>query len=341
MGSSNDTINLEFIEEITREIYCLQDKDNTFCVFKSVHEILFVAYPTIETSIVFYDIINKMKVLEIKKAHNSYIIEFRHYLDKINKNNERDLILTSSYEDRNIKVWDFKNAECIFNLKPYSKGTINSACFLFDNNINEILIITSNLNGESINVKESIKVFNLKGEEQKEINESDNETIFIESYYDDNLHKNYIISANKYLVISYDYEENKLYHKYEHSDIFDCTSIVIFNNKNDNKVKLIYSTGDGIIKLWDFHLGVLLNQIKVNPGYIFSICLLDEKYLFSCGKYYKSEVVIINNEESKIKIIHINQEITGKLIEHQKYGKCLITKSLDSDGPLKLWKIKQ
>jgi hypothetical protein len=30
MGSSNDTINLEFIEEITREIYCLQDKDNAF-----------------------------------------------------------------------------------------------------------------------------------------------------------------------------------------------------------------------------------------------------------------------------------------------------------------------
>ena len=342
MKSSNDGFNIELKEEFSKDVYSLEDKDNSFCVFKSINEILFLVYSKIDFSIIFYNMINGIKVVEIKKAHDSYIIEFRHYLDIIN-NNKRDLVLSISYNNRNIKIWDFNNAECIFNIYPYSKGIINSACFLYDNNVKEILIVTSNYyNEDNFKQDESIKIFNLKGEELNEIKDSEENTISIDSFYDNKYNKNYIISANKYSVISYDYEKNKIYHTYiQQTFLYDCSSFVIYNKTRNigDLLKLIYSTGDGMVKIWDFHSGYFLQQIKISEGYIFSICLLDDKYLFSCGKNYNKDIIKLEDEQSNLKIIHINGEITVKIIEHPNYGKCLITKNLPSDGPLKLWKI--
>jgi len=339
MKLSNDNFNVEFIEEICKDVYALLDKDNLFCVFKSIQDIFCIVYPTIDYSLIFYDLINKIKIVEIKKAHNSYIIELRHYFDNIDKFNKRDLILSVSYYDRNVKIWNFNNVECIFNINTYNKGIINSACFLYDFNLNEIMIIISN-NTDS-NIKESIKIFNLSGNEIKQIEESDNEVIYINSFYDNKYNKNFIISANRESAISYDYEENKKYKTYiESNSLFDCTSIIIINNQNDDIVKLIYSTGNGFIKIWDFHLGTLLEKIKINEGYIFSICLLEEKYLFSCGKNYNKNIIKKDMDKSNIKIIHINNETTCKLINLENFGNYLITKNLSFDGPLKLWKIK-
>ena len=342
MKSLFEAFNIEYIEDIVNDIYCLQDKDNVFSVFYSVRDILSLVYSTIEHSIILFDIINKIKIVEIKNAHNAYIIEFRHFLDETDKYNKRDLILSCSFEDRNIKVWDFNNVECIFNIIPYSKGIINSSCFLYDNDTNEILIITSNSNNTNSIIKDSIKVFNLEEQKIKEIKDSENEVIFIESFYYNKYNKNYIISANKSLVISYDYEENIVYQRYiDNNSVYDFTSIIIYDDNINNKVNLICSSGDGFIKTWDFHLGELLNIIKINEGYIFSICLFDNKYLFSGGKYYKNEIIKKEDEKSDFKIIHLNGETTSKLIEHKIYGNCLITKSLESDGPLKLWKINK
>ena len=333
----NEQINIELVEYLIKEVYCLLDKDNVFSIFYSVNEILYLVYSKGDFSIIFYDVINKIKIVEIKKAHKSYIIEIRHCLYKAKKT---DLILSISEEDRNIKIWDVNNIECIFNLNPYIKGNIRSSCFLNDINANELLIISSNFN-YNIPDLESIKIFNLKGEEIKKLNDSKNCTIFIDSFYDNKYHKNYIITTNQYSVISYDYDENKLYHNYR-LEKYDCTSLIIYNkdrSKNDI-VKIIYSTGNGFIKIFDFHTGIFLYEIKINQGYIFSICLLDEKYLFSCGKSYNKEVKKIKDENSDMEIIHINGETTLKIIDHQIHGKCLVSKDLGGYGPIKLWKIK-
>ena len=124
MKSLFETFNIEYIEDIVNDIYCLQDKDNVFSVFYSVRDILSLVYSTIEHSIILFDIINKIKIVEIKNAHNAYIIEFRHFLDETDKYNKRDLILSCSFEDRNIKVWDFNNVECIFKFL-FNKKEIN------------------------------------------------------------------------------------------------------------------------------------------------------------------------------------------------------------------------
>ena len=74
---------------------------------------------------------------EIKNAHNKVIANFRYHLDNKNK---RDLIISISPEDNNIKLWNINNLECLLNLSNiYEEGLINSACFLedYNNNIND------------------------------------------------------------------------------------------------------------------------------------------------------------------------------------------------------------
>jgi len=343
MGASNNLFNIEFIEEVSKDPYSLFDKDNTFCVFESIYKILCIVHATIEMSIIIYDLVNKTKIVEIKNAHKNYIIEFRHYLDEINKNKKRDLILSSSFNETNIKIWDFNNVECIFNINPYTNNRImNSLCFLYDNISNEILIIASCLNPSELTEKEPIKVFDLKGEKTKEMVNSSNEIKFIEAFYDRNKNKNFIISSNWKLVISYDYNENKEYHQYKVQNyIFDCSSLVIYNDKeNEAFVKMIQSGADGSIYIWDFHSAILLNKIKVSDRYIFSICLLNGKNLFVCGKEKSIKIEKIRDENTNFDVIVLNGETTGKLIKHPIYGDCLISKSIPAYGPLKLWKIK-
>ena len=96
------------------------------------------------------------KIIEIKHSHNEFIANFRQCLDKINK---RDLVMTISSKDNNIKIWNENNWECILNLANINNnGFLLSACFLNKNN--EIFILTSNSN---IGINEHIKVFNLNG----------------------------------------------------------------------------------------------------------------------------------------------------------------------------------
>jgi WD40 repeat protein len=83
-----------------------------------------------------------------------YITNFRHYLDK---NNKRDLIMSISSNDNNLKVWNVNIFQCLVNIRNINKnGFLNSACFLKDNNT--IYVITSNLYFYSY---ESITVFDL------------------------------------------------------------------------------------------------------------------------------------------------------------------------------------
>ena len=60
----------------------------------------------------------------------------------------------------------------------------------------------------------NIKIFDLKGKKIKgikEINDSNNKTVYIKSYYD--LEKYiYYITGNNGCIKSYNYSENKLYH---------------------------------------------------------------------------------------------------------------------------------
>ena len=127
---------------------------NTFIVFKSINTIFYLIYINKKNSIITYDMINNKKMNEIKNAHRESITNLRYYLDDINN---RDLFLSISCEDNNIKLWYFYNFECLLDIKNiYKSGNILSSCFLKENNL--YVIIASNDSKE-----EPIEVFDFKG----------------------------------------------------------------------------------------------------------------------------------------------------------------------------------
>ena len=197
---------LKFLKNIVNDSFAKFTKRNTFCVFNSFNDIFYLIYINKINSIIFYDIIDNKKIVEIKKSHNHNITNIRHCADN---NNRRDLIITISLEDNNLKLWNINNYECILNLENINKnGRLFSACFLNENNL--IYIITSS-NYES----EPTKVYDLEGKMVKIINDSNESINFIDIFYEIKNSKIYILACGKDSVISYDYIEGKIYHIYK------------------------------------------------------------------------------------------------------------------------------
>ena len=312
--------------------------DKTFIIFKSINDILYLIYSKKKedknNSIISYNLIDLKKVTEIKNAHIEEISNFRHYLDKYNK---RDLILSISAKDNNLKVWEINNYQFLLNINNINrKGFLKSACFL--NYKNQIFILTSNYSHSENS--DPIKIYDLNGNKIKEINYRNNHTFFIDTYYDIDMDTNYIITGNFGYVKSYDYNNNKKYHKYrdnKQSDHYEHHSVIIYNN--EDIIKMIETSENGEIRIWDFHSKELLNKIKVsdnNYDNLYGISLWNNDYIFiGCGNAIK---LLDLNEEKVIGnlIGHNFNVITLKTIVHPKYGECLISQDL-YDGNIKLW----
>ena len=124
--------NIQFLKDLTKDSYSDYTLDNTFCVFNSIDDILYLTYATKNKSIIFYDLINEQKINEIKQAHKMLITNFRHYFDEIN---QIDLIITISSDDNTIKLWKVFNMECLANIQNINEnGKLYSACFLSNKN---------------------------------------------------------------------------------------------------------------------------------------------------------------------------------------------------------------
>ena len=332
----SDPKNLSYFCDLPICPYSLRDFDNSFTAFISVYVILYLIYTDDNKSIIAYNIENKKVITEIKNAHNSYINNMRHYVDKDNK---RDLIISISCVDNNIKLWNVNDWSCIINLENiYFNSKIISACLLFDNNHH--FIISSNFNHYFI--PEKCKVFDFKGNKIEEIIEPNNINDFIyfmDSYYDRQLNKNYIITCNVGYIKSYDYKLHKIYHIYYDNEDEDNihSSAIIY--KKEEMVKLIDSSYDGNIRIRNFHSGQLLNKIKVtsNNYKLYGLCLWnDDNIIVGCENY--SVIIIDINREKIIRelIKHNNSVLTVKIIDHPKFGKCLLSQGCFYDG-IKLW----
>ena len=332
---NDQPLNIELLSNITNDSYSYVNLDNAFTVFNSIDNILNLVFVNKKNSIISYNINTNQKINEIKKAHDIIITNFRHYLDEINK---RDLIMSISRNDNNVKIWNIKNWDCLLNIKNInSVGFIYSACFFNDNNQNFIVTSNRNLDGNP----EGIKIFDFKGKKLKEIENSKDHTFFIDSYYDNILIKKYIITGNFGDVKTYDFNKNCIYHKYDdnkciNNDRFHCSLIV----KKDKKIlKILDSSGDGFLRIWNFHSGELLNKIKIGER-LYSICLWNDNYLF------------VGCEDNTIKLIELNYKLiitsfsghnnwvlSLKKICHPLYGECLLSQNW-GESEIKLWAIK-
>ena len=322
---SLDNFNLKSIINIIS--FIRNPKENTFSLFNSKDNILCLVYGTKELSIISYNINDNKKMIEIKKAHNDDIIGINHFFDKKNK---RDLIMSISTLNF-LNIWNFNNWELILNLSKINKmGLLSSACFLYYNE--ECFIVTSNSNyGVGT---EKIKIFNLKGEKKKEINNSNEDSLFINTYYEEELSKTYIIVGCKNYIKSYDYDNNKLYNKYYEENNGHHFSVII--KKTEGLIKLIEScTSDGFIRIWNFHYGNLLCKINTNIK-ICSLCLWNDNFLFSGSLDGKIILIdLINQIVVKNISGHKNWVNCIRKFKNNKYGECLITQGFDDQ--IKIW----
>ena len=321
--------NDKIMHYLVQDSYAHYAFDNTFSVFITINNLLYLTYSNANKSIIFYNIIDNKKIKEIKNAHDKYITNFRHYLDVINK---RNLIISISSDDNNIKLWNANNFECLLDIKNiYKKPYLNSACFLNDNN--NICIVSSNCT-YSLEI-EPIKIFDLNGKNIKEINNSDINTSFIDVYYCFKLNTNFIITGNRGYIKSYNYNKNEIYHTYYDKDKNEHRSIVI--NSNEEIIKLVEANLDKNIRIWNFHTGKLLNKITIEDYSLRCICLWNKDYLFSCGN--SKEIKLLDLKKGNVikNLSSHNKSITCiKKIFHPKIGECLLSQGLENDG-IKLW----
>ena len=304
--------NIKLLYNLAQDSFNNKWIDNPFVVFNSINNIFYLIYANSEKSIISNDVINNKKINEIKNAHKNNIMNFRYNFDKINK---RDLIISMSL-DNNIKLWDIKNFDCLLDLKKVNEnGELFSSCFLnIDNNI---YIISSNI---VYSHRDPIKIFDLDGNKIKEINDSEEQTLFIDAFYDNLLSKYFIITGNVGFAKSYDYNKNKAYHKYSDKKNFSYCSMVIL--KEEKITKLITSSRDGCIKIWDFHFNILLNTIEVTKSWLTGICLWNKEFLFAAG----GGIHLINLKSCKVinKLKDSGEVISLKKIMLPQNKECLI-----------------
>ena len=331
--------NLLFLKDLVIDSYSNNWTIDKFIVFKSFNNILYLIYSNNNKSIISYNIIDNKKINEIKNAHIEYISCFRYYFDNTNK---RDLVisLSSNLHYSNIKLWDINNLELILNIEKLTNyGFLKSACFLNDNKGGSYIVTCFTMHYKKN--PEPIKVYDFKGNKTKEINDSEDSAYYIDNYYDDNLNKNFILTGNIGYIKSYDYNENKIYHKYYENSENNFGHLSIIINKKKEITELIESCPDGNIRIWNFHSGVFIRIINISKEGIRDICMWDNEYLLvGCDDKTIKLINLNNGEIIKEMEGHNNKVLSLKIINHPIYGKCLLSQGADFE-PIKLWIIKK
>ena len=331
LKKNNTIIKKTNIKSLTKDAYNHLNLNNSFIVFNSINNILYLVYTNQKISIIFFNLIKEQKICEIKNTHLKYINSFKHYYDKQNK---KDILLSLSCEENNIKLWDINECTCIINLKNINmNGQLIAACFLIDEKTSNNYIVTSNFN--SFGITNPIKIFDFYGNNIAEIENSNEDVYCMIIYYDKEYSNNFIIIGNDYCIISYDYNKRKLYNKYDDNNNKIHRNIII--NKNEKVIKLIDSSDDGFIRIWDFHNSILLDKIKISEERLYGICLWNDNYLFA--GLNDNSLILLDTKNKKIiksSVVHFTNISTIQKIEHPLYGECLITQGWFNDQ-IRIW----
>jgi WD40 repeat protein len=330
MKFSNDPINLVFRLDICDTAHKSNSIDSVFSAFKSLKGEMYVVWGTPSYTIEVYDLKLEKIIKTLFGAHTSTIFSCRHYLDKKNKS---DLVISSSY-DRSVKLWSVKEnwANILTIPTAHSGYYIYSVCVLSDEIELKNYIISAAPN-------EYMKIWDFTGKCLKDFGVSNESTYFINSWYDTKNKKYYILNANSVDVKVYDFKTALLYKSYKgNPQTWHMSAIV---NEVGNNTNLIESDGNGNVRIWNFHTGLLIMMISSGSSGINlrGICLWNDNFLFASGS------------DNNVRLYDIRKGIYLKAfpghtttvcaldkIIHPKYGECLISHALD--GKLKIWSAK-
>ena len=321
-------MDIKYIFNIINDSYVKGPLNDSFILFKTFNDLLYLIYSSKSSLINCYDLTNFQKICEIKDDISNICkyVNFNHIFDLKNK---RDLVLSIYCSCDIIKLWNIYNWQCLIKINSINNGLTTGCCCFLKENKENIYIVTSCRDNKF--GSEPIKIFDLKGNKIKDINSSKNVAMYITNFYDNMNNKNYIISCNLNRLKSYDYIKNELYHEYTDKKENELYSHAIIYTNSDNALIIISSSFDGYIRLWNFHTNKLINKIKIKSSILFEICLWKNDYLFvGCGN---DELNLINLKNGNINSFHRhkNAVINIKKFYHKNYGQCLITQGKNYD----------
>jgi WD40 repeat protein len=328
---SNNFPKLSFCKYLTKKTTTKYYGDNNFTVFESINKEIILVYSICHCSILFYDIEHDILLNNIKEAHKAQITNFRYVRDK---NNNRDLLLSVSDTIKNIKIWDIKNYNCILNIeKTYYDGFLFSACFLIDEINKKGYIISVNYNSEPL------KIFNLEGKNIRKINNCEDQSYMVDSYYNSYQRKYYIIVGNENFIISYNFEKGDEYKKYYDNTANKCLHMFFIINCKEKDVYLIEADFQGYVRIWNFDTGVLLKKFLIGQKLkLRGICLWDDNYLYVGASDKTVKLIDLKNGEILDTLKCGESVCTIKKINSPKYGECLLLLGKSNNGQIKLWK---
>ena len=299
-------------------------EDEFISLFDFVHtynDLYYIIYTNNWSEIVFFDIIDNIRVLKIKNSHYYQILYIKHYFDK---DNSRDLLASYSHEN-SIKLWNINNMECIATIDILSsfndKDIILNSLF-FMNLKNQINIVAPFV---FKNKNEKIVFYDLKGIKMKEITiKIKNHNVFDTNYYyAQKERKNYIVFGGDGFLKSFDVNKNDIYKIYCNNDNIINNQIIIYDK--DKKIKLI-SSGGGLIRIWNFHSGELLNTLKINDRTyrLPVICIWNSDYLIGACDFSGLKIFDLKNDKIPQVISDFGTCFCAKKIMHPIYGESLL-----------------
>ena len=302
-------------------------EDEFISLFDFVHtynDLYYIIYTNNWSEIVFFDLIDNIRVLKIKKAHYYNIVDIKHYFDK---NNSRDLLASYSHEN-SIKIWNINTMECITVidiLSSFDDKDILLNSLFFMNLKNQINIVAPFVFKKNC---EKIAFYDLKGIKTKEITfKIKNHNVFDTNYYyDQKGQKNYIVFGGDGFLKSFDVNKNDLYKIYCNNDNIINNQIIIYDK--DKKIKLI-SSGGGLIRIWNFHSGDLLNKLKINNRKynLPIICIWNSDYLIGACEQYGLKIFDLKNDKIPQVMSGFGDCSCAKKIMHPIYGESLLVLS--------------
>ena len=335
---------LKFAKSLATNSYSDWGLDNVFTAFISKDKIQFLVYATKDKWLVFYNLNEMKEANTIKSAHSYYITNLHHVYDEQEK---RDIIMSVAAEDNQIKLWDLSTFKLINKIKYINKnGYLLSACFLEYNGMN--CIATSN--GELRQIEFGpIKIYNSEGKKILDIKDSNYNTNYITTYYDNDTTNYYLISGNDGFIKSYDikqktgaitFVDHAIYENdpnpYNRGNSYRSAAII-----DSEKIKLLIgSHDDGEIKIWNFYTVNLIRKIPIgNP--LRGICIWNANYIFIGSKDKTIKIVDVKNGKivNSIKAHKLNTVLSLKLIILDNYGVCLISQGMGKEE-INLWEVQ-
>ena len=177
----------------------------------------------------------------------------------------------------------------------------------------------------------------MKGNIKQEIKNSNENTFCVKTYYDEANSKTFIIAMNKKYIKSYDFDNNTLYKKYSEIGIEGYSNMEIIKTKEGIIQLIISCAAYGLILIWNFNSGILLNKIKTGKKF-FTMFLYNEKILF-IGTM-KGELILmdlLSQEEKKMENMHGNYINCINTFIHKTEENYLVTQG--NDNIIKIYKI--